>query len=492
MNGLFDLSNSSGANESERLLIKLCNSSFLSLWAHPNTFTSEGKREGQSSGKEFTDVLVVFGEDVILFSDKHINYDETIDPQIAWRRWHKRAVVKSANQLKGAKSWIQRFPDEIYLDAACTRRLPVEIPKKDSIRFHLIATTRGTSKACVNKFGSRSGTLLINSSLDLEDSSLDFQIGVQRETDKFVHVFDEDALDFAMKCLTTAPDFIEYLNARKELLCKAPSIICEGEETLLATFLSQDRVFDSDRWATPTTEPQLIHLGGGIADDYFNSKEYASKIEADQESYLWDQMIEDFIKIGNPSYGKYEPIPNESIEYALRTMASENRLRRRTLTQAFKGLMQTAKSKPFQAVSRAAKMEDQPRKAYVFSAFPRHPAWSQDEYRERRRNYMTAYTSTVQVRFPDALQILALGVDHPIRDYDEHSEDLIVVETEPLTEQMLGELQKRADDFGFHRKESVMHYSSIKEYPAAEPTPTSKSRQQRRADERAALKKSRL
>lgn len=121
--GIFDLSNAEGVNESERLLMRLCRKSFLSLWAHANLHTAQDMRGGKGSAKEFADVLVVFGNDVIIFSDKHIGFQTDRELGTAWPRWFKRAVIESAKQLHGAMNWLKRFPDRVFLDAACSRPL---------------------------------------------------------------------------------------------------------------------------------------------------------------------------------------------------------------------------------------------------------------------------------------------------------------------------------------------------------------------------------
>ncbi len=51
-----------GLTASERVLAELCDVSFLKLWTYPNLF--------KKRAKELTDLLVVFGQDVIIFSDK--------------------------------------------------------------------------------------------------------------------------------------------------------------------------------------------------------------------------------------------------------------------------------------------------------------------------------------------------------------------------------------------------------------------------------------
>ena len=54
--------------DSEAYLAKLASRSFLSMWSYPNPgFGPPGNR---SKGKELCDLMVVFGNTVILFSDK--------------------------------------------------------------------------------------------------------------------------------------------------------------------------------------------------------------------------------------------------------------------------------------------------------------------------------------------------------------------------------------------------------------------------------------
>jgi hypothetical protein len=58
--GVFDIPPPGGGlNDSERLLVRLCRQSFLSLWAIANLHTDEGFNNGRGSAKEFTDALLL-------------------------------------------------------------------------------------------------------------------------------------------------------------------------------------------------------------------------------------------------------------------------------------------------------------------------------------------------------------------------------------------------------------------------------------------------
>lgn len=237
--GVFDLSDAEGVNASERLLTKLCRRSFLSLWANPNLHTDEGFRNGAGAAKEFTDVLMVFGDDVILFSDKHVEFNQNKPLEVSWPRWYRRAVSHSAKQLYGALSWIKRFPQRIFLDSKCTRALPIELPSPDRARYHLVAVTRGSFEACSKHFPGSLGTLLIQSDLEGDaHEKAPFTVGILDRSKPFVHVFDEFSLEFLLTELDTATDFVDYLIARERFLSDQSKLVhATGEEQLAAAYL---------------------------------------------------------------------------------------------------------------------------------------------------------------------------------------------------------------------------------------------------------------
>jgi hypothetical protein len=75
--------------------VDLCEQSFLSLWSYPNLY--------RKAGKELTDLLVVFGDDVILFSGKSCAFPNTGGVDLDWRRWFRRSITKSAEQITQAE-----------------------------------------------------------------------------------------------------------------------------------------------------------------------------------------------------------------------------------------------------------------------------------------------------------------------------------------------------------------------------------------------------
>ena len=120
-----------GNNKSEQYLAKLADRTFLNLWSYPNPFVKNEKGEG----KELCDLLVVCGDDIIIFSVKEIGWQVDADEQLAWKRWYKRAILSSVDQIRGAERSISQSPDKLFVDRHCTQQLPLHLPPLERREF---------------------------------------------------------------------------------------------------------------------------------------------------------------------------------------------------------------------------------------------------------------------------------------------------------------------------------------------------------------------
>ena len=126
---------SEGLNASEKLLAELCEQSLLKLWTYPNLY--------RKPGKELTDLRVVFGNDVIIFSAKACSYPNSGYPAIDWSRWFRSSIADSAKQIAKAEKSIQAAPDKVFLDAKCLEKLPIALPPAGDMRVHRICVALG-------------------------------------------------------------------------------------------------------------------------------------------------------------------------------------------------------------------------------------------------------------------------------------------------------------------------------------------------------------
>ena len=468
--GVFDLSSAEGVNESERLLMRLCRKSFLSLWAHANLHTAQDMRDGKGSAKEFADVLVVFGNDVIVFSDKHIQFQTDKELIVAWPRWFKHAVSESAKQLHGAMSWLRRFPGRIFLDAACTRPLPVELPSADRARYHLVAVTRGSREACLKAFPGSFGTLQINTDVEgRAHEKAPFTVGVLDRSKHFVHVLDEFSLEVAMDEMDTITDFLMYLKAREAFLSEADmTVVAAGEEQLIAAYISNGdnskHPFLPD--AIGANRPDLVMFDDSHYPGLIQRPEYQEKRRQDERSRAWDDLLERLIRLGDPNLVHLEvDQPNHETEKALRLMAAESRFRRHLLTESLLEMLAAAVEEPSKRRARVFTTREQFDLVYIFLVTPKLPNETDDDYRKHRVAMLHAYCRCAKLRFPQSDTFIGLGLDHPARDYEMSSEDVIVFTCHEYTPAEKAETERFQRELGILGDGLTMREGYATEFP---------------------------
>ncbi len=349
---------SPGTTPSERYLAKLAEQTFLNLWSYPNLFIDR-KDAPNGSGKELCDLLVVCGDDIIIFSDKSIQWPAVEDLNLAWTRWYRRAIESSAKQIRGAERWLTQFPTRIFLDAACLQRLPIELPMPEARRVHGVIVALGAHDACSNYFNGDTGTFPIQPILKGDDhitvkadGYTPFAIGDIAPNGSFIHVFDNYALDLVMRELDTISDFARYLICRERIIRSEQLLWASGEEDLLGLYL---------QLANKDGEHDFVKPDGGIIDEnhkfvvptgmyesLVHRPEYREKKRADEVSYVWDRLIEKFTThiLEGTSVTTIGEAPNISeAETGLRIMALENRVLHRMLGGAVISAMETARER---------------------------------------------------------------------------------------------------------------------------------------------------
>jgi len=75
-----------GVTVAERYLKRLCDRTFLSLWSYPGIYRDQGQTKSSRQGKEVCDLLVVFDQDAIIFSDKDCEFPDSGNLRLDWSR----------------------------------------------------------------------------------------------------------------------------------------------------------------------------------------------------------------------------------------------------------------------------------------------------------------------------------------------------------------------------------------------------------------------
>lgn len=402
-----------GATASERYLVHLARRAFLSLWSYPNVYTDEGRRDS-GHGKELCDLLVVFGDDVLLFSDKHCQFIPHEDPNVAWSRWYRRAIEKSAKQLAGAEAWLKRFPNRLYLDPGCKTPLPIKLPEPSRRRVHLVAVTRGSAEASREYWGNgSSGTLMINTKLTLRDHyTSPFQIGWVLPNRRFVHILDETTLDVVLQELDTISDFVTYLRKKQEWMT-TPGIdfVIPGEEELVASYLVRFDQEKQEHFFFDVPNGALVVLREGDWTTLLASKRYRNRRKANEISYLWDELIEyQNAHIIAGSAGVLHGKPSvELYERVMRMMAEESRLTRRTLGESIERVRRVYKrDKRFTRTVVSGPGKD---RAYVLLSLPQPSDLDYDAYRALRQEQLLMYCWGCKLKFGHVREIIGIAFE---------------------------------------------------------------------------------
>lgn len=403
------ISKSKGITDSEKVLSFLCEKSFLSLWSYPNLY--------KDKGKELCDNLVVFDNNLIIFSDKAYKFHSQDNLRINWNRWYKHAIFKSCKQLYGAERWIKNFPHRIFIDNLATQLLPIKI-NFNKIRIYRVAIAIGARQECIKFYQAGSGSLRLSSEISPimqtdEEIIKAFTVGNFPEN-KFVHILDDLTVDIILKELNTIEDFVSYLE-EKEKLFKDKIVLCPGEEDLLAFYLQSSNIDENCSFKT-LEDYDVINFPENIWDQYKESEKYKNKVCANQISYNWDKLIEHYNNAYNNNH-IINTLNHDDYEIMIRDFASLNRLERRAASESLEKIIQSVKKdKPrFSCIHLLSK----PHIIFAFINFPRPFTATDNEYNQASINALEAYSNVLKLKFPQLQRAQCLLWDLSMKDKSE-------------------------------------------------------------------------
>lgn len=464
-----------GTTESEKYLAQLGEKSFLNLWSYPSPFIDK-KAGGKGDGKELCDLLVVCGDHVLIFSDKTIAWPPSDDDQLSWKRWYKRAIAKSAEQIRGAERWINTYPDRIFLDRLCTQPLPIRMPPPERRKVHGIVVALGAGNACKDFFGEGIGSLMITPSIQGDahwnaDLVAPFAIGDVDPSGSFIHVLDDASLDIALRELDTITDFTSYLTKKEAIIRSQKLLVAGGEEDLVAYYMTHMNAQGEHDF----TKPDGSSLGPddkiGLQTDFYaeltQNPQYVAKKKADRNSYVWDRLIEAFtthMLAGTTIVPDGHTFDLAEHEQGVRHMALVPRHMRRLLGDAIlEALEKGATADRFTRAFLPGPTEADQGTGYFFMTLS-PPKFELDggyeQYRSVRRNMLEAYALAFLRRYPQLERIVGVATEPPSGDRKMgSSEDLIVVEVPEWTAELLADLEERTNVFSIAQPGNYTEYA---------------------------------
>ena len=288
-------------SKTEELTFRICRRSFLSLWSYANP--------RRSRTAELCDVLVVCDPNIIIISVKEIGFKQQGDLGTQVHRWYRSAVWKQVKQVYGAERWITLGGHRAVIRSDGSEGMP--FPSADRRRIHRVVIAIGGPPGLPLPFGH-------------------FGEG------DFVHVVNDAIFETLLKTLDTVTDFTDYLTAKEQLFHGSPENVgSENELDLLAWYMGNAKTFS-------LLEP-IVPMRNAWA-RFQNSPQFQAKQKADEESYLWDliiEMVSRDITEHTLEVGEATLSGNERI---VRVMAREPRLSRRVLSQSMWQFLERART----------------------------------------------------------------------------------------------------------------------------------------------------
>jgi hypothetical protein len=461
-----------GVTGAERYLKQLCDRTFLSLWSYPGVYRDQGQTAGSREGKEVCDLLVVFGNHVIIFSDKDCKFPDSGDLRLDWCRWFRRAVMKSAEQVWGAERWIRSHPDRLFLDRRCSRPFPIDVPNPAGARFHRIVVAHDASRRCRDLLGG-SGSLIIDPGIvgahHCEgDDVRPFRVGQIDPRRGFVHVLDDTSLDVLLRTLDTISDFVNYL-ARKEAFIQSGRLaFAAGEDDLLAFYLKYLNDQGEQDFVVPDGVDGVL-IDEGLWEEFEAHPQRLAQVRANEVSYAWDELIEKFNHhiLAGTWYDRFKATARDR-EKAVRMLAAECRTARRGLAQSLLGLVAASFADGRQL--RRVMLPMRPGGPfYAFLLLPHPPFAPEEEYREVRGKLLEALCMVVRLKYPEAQDIVELATE--AGDVRRRSEDVLYLDGRTWSDEMQAEAESLRRDLGLLTNPTGPFHVRVQEYPDVPPSP---------------------
>ena len=399
------------SSASEAFLKTLADQTFLKLWAIPNTF--------YKPGKEMTDLIIPFGDDIVIISDKASQFDFEAPLELAWSRWCRGAVEKSLKQLEGAVRTVSQRPDSVFTDAQARVPTPLSLGPSGTKKLHLVSIARPGLDPISDHPRWRGLTHVGGRAIK------PFEIGKIEIKDAIVHLFDGPTINLLLETLDTASDFIAYLAGREIALRTADTYEFAEQDLLGAALIG----WDCDPYGRPSVPP-LDAVVPGTWNDYVASDTARRRRRMDRPSRIIDAYInqqhDEFASgrflYGSPSF--------EQHEQALRLLAAESRFARRVIGHELYDILDEGDQTTFWAST--VPSPTTPHLRYVWLTYPKRPAGVSIEHWDQcTMRHLQDHVVVAQALFE---QSLVLGICLPNRGADDTANFTVLHEKLSWTE----------------------------------------------------------
>lgn len=461
------INKSDGLNKSEEYISKLCENSFLKLWVYPNLY--------KNKGQELCDVLIVFNNNVFVFSIKDIQFDENKDINLAWKRWKKTAIEKSIKQVNGAARWIMQHPDRIFLDPNCTQKFPIKIDTANLKIFKIIVAF-GIENACKKYYEPDStGSLPV---IYCKDTNIEIPAThlfcLKMDKDNIVHILDDYSSSVMFNELDTIADIKRYFEAKEEAINEFDNIMILGEEDVIATYLINMYMNIYENPVLPFNESMqkdFMMYESDFYKKYQNSDMYRRQNELNKHSYLIDNILQKTMDnaLNNKLAGNEDVFNGEG---AIKELTKLSRFMRRNLGLKFIDAIEKFPLREDPLFRQVSSVYDKnSRIAYIFLQVNYNYLEQKDKNISRKIKIAMLEVAAASYfeKVKEVQKVVGIGVNAPLY-HNDLMEDFVLVERNMLTKDFLEYVEKANNVFHFwdsshsYKQEVTIHaYQDIVE-----------------------------
>lgn len=456
------ITKSMGQTDTEKYLAQLCEKTFLKIWSYLNPYKSDGK--------ELCDLIVIFENHIFVFFDRESKKFENKDKEIklTWQRWKKKVIDKQASTAIGAERYITSVKGDIYLDDKCQNKIPIEIPNHGVI-VHKIIVAHGAEAACksysTNNINGSLGMIYSDANNDLDQMVTPFVVN-QPIQDK-IHIFDSYNLPIILNELDTVSDFTDYIIEKERVFQNMKFMTYSGEEDLLAQYLINFDDNTNKHYIIENNEIDGLIIPEGTWQTYIQSESCKAKIEANEISYLWDNLIQHVGEhaLNGRLTGNANIFSNEN---PIHEMAKEPRTIRRAISNrlyhAFNNFPDNiTDNAPMRQITFVGSNEQN--KAYLILQLATADKISNyDEYTNMRKKMLEIACGAAKNKFNALELIIGIAMDAP-KHRKEGSEDFIFFECSEWNESLKNEYLALNIHYNFFADKTKVNHETIFEYP---------------------------
>ena len=430
-----NITKSEGLTPTENLLTKLCEQTFLKLWCWSNP--------RKSDGKEICDHIVIFDDHIFIFFDREsdVMRNPEGNMQVGWQRWKKKVIDKQLKTAHGAERYIRnRHP--IFLDNRGEHPFPGEMP--EDVIVHKIIVAHGASDFCKSQTANVSGSLAVIYSTDTADVVRPCCIRLCKEDP--VHVFDSSNLEIVLNEIDTFRDFVMFIEEKEKAIRRCDWFGYCGEEDLLAHyFINYDDSRQRYRIGDGGPSRNMLMIEEGTWEDYVQSGLQRRRRKANEQSYLWDELIQRTYQNALEGLMTGDSLWNGND--ALHEMAREPRLSRRAIADQ---MLAAIRDFPRIYGNRITYMPSfDAGKAYVFLQV-RFPEEATTAAVQARKHMLTIACGVARNRFPHLRAVIGIAMDAPMHANCD-GEDFVLLDCERWSEELREHYDRENERLGFFK-----------------------------------------